>query len=224
MNNEDFYTIKYSNAGVQQWAARYDGGDNDDPSSLTIDKQGNVYVAGYTTHVNTGFDNLVIKYNSSGVQQWKQEYRGSNQYAWDIWNGVAVDSLNNVYVAGYTTSSNSGSDYRVIKYAQNSLIATNKINTQGEVNNFIVLQNTPNPFKATTTISFKIENKTSELTAVKLWIEDANGNSLNILMDKKLNTGTYSVEWNAKNILPGIYYCRLLCNDILQTKKMVMAK
>ena len=50
MNNEDIYTIKYSNAGTQLWAARYDGGDNDDPSSMILDKKGNIYIAGYTIH------------------------------------------------------------------------------------------------------------------------------------------------------------------------------
>ncbi len=222
-NNEDIYTVEYSNAGVQQWSARYDGGDNDDPSSLSLDRNGNIYVAGYSMHVNTGADAIVIKYNNHGQQQWKQEFRGSNGFTWDVWNAVGVDSLNNVYVAGYTTDNNSGTDYRVVKYSQDELI-TGHTTKNSDVKNFVLFQNTPNPFTSATTISFQIQNNDLHSSATKLWIEDAQGNVLNILLNKTLSNGTYQVHWDAKDLLPGLYYCKLSCGDAVEVKKMILTK
>jgi uncharacterized delta-60 repeat protein len=64
-------TLKYSPAGVQQWAIRYDGpGSGDDcPCDLVLDEQGNVYVTGYTrrTFSNTTTDYATVKYVQTGA-------------------------------------------------------------------------------------------------------------------------------------------------------------
>ena len=65
---DDFVTIKYNPAGVQQWAARYNysSGQDDIVKGMAIDGSGNVYVTGTNT---SGFLQTV-KYNSSGIEQW----------------------------------------------------------------------------------------------------------------------------------------------------------
>ena len=102
-------------------------------------------------------------------------------------------------MAGYSTGNNSGADYRVIKYAQDDLTANNNAQIQSNsMADFILSQNSPNPFITETKISFILQNKNSNYTDVKLWIEDASGKKLNTLMDKKLSNGTYEVNWNAE--------------------------
>ncbi len=221
---EDIYTVKYNTRGVQQWAARYNGGDNDDPGSIALDRQGDVYVSGYSTHAKTGEDMIVIKYNNSGVQQWKNEFRGSQNFAWDASNAVAVDSLNNVYTAGYTTNNNGDKDYAVLKYGSGSVVAENMVAEQDRANAFVLYQNAPNPFNNQTIISFKILSKTSQLSDVRLWIEDVNGKILSVLINKQLSNGDYSISWNAQHFLQGVYYCKLLCDNRTQTIKLAVAK
>lgn len=113
----DFLTIKYNSSGVQQWLQRYSGTGSsfDNPSSIALDGSGNVYVAGYSTGVGTGYDCLTIKYNSSGVQQWKQRYNGPGNSTDNI-NSMAVDASGNVYIAGFVGGSGTGNDGITIKY------------------------------------------------------------------------------------------------------------
>lgn len=50
----------------QEWVARYNGPANseDDARSLALDKEGNVYVTGASTGIETGRDYTTIKYNA----------------------------------------------------------------------------------------------------------------------------------------------------------------
>jgi len=101
----------------RQWVRTYNGpGDGYDYSGpMTIDNLGNVYVAGTSQGTGTGYDICIIKYNSSGVQQWIQRYNGpgnGNDYAVSI----AVDNSGNLIVAGTSLGATTGNDYVVLKY------------------------------------------------------------------------------------------------------------
>jgi hypothetical protein len=78
----DLCTIKYNTNGTQQWLVRYNFNPAVQliPTDLKIDNNGNIYILGYngqsdTSHYNPAF---LIKYNSSGVQQWIKHYNISN--------------------------------------------------------------------------------------------------------------------------------------------------
>jgi uncharacterized delta-60 repeat protein len=96
-NNADYITLKYSSAGVQQWAVPF--GYQHDPeesgTDLAVDTDGSVIVTGQSAC--TG--NTVIKYNARGIQQW-QRLSGTN----DSWGTektiLALDADHNIYAAG----------------------------------------------------------------------------------------------------------------------------
>jgi len=113
----DYATIKYNTAGVQQWVARYDGPANttDYPEGLAVDGDGNVYVTGGSTGSGTGQDYATIKYNAVGVEQWVSRYNGPGNSD-DQANSLAVDGNSNVYVTGLSIGSGTSADYATIKY------------------------------------------------------------------------------------------------------------
>ena len=92
---------------------------------VAVDSSGNSYVTGFTDGGLDGnsssgkLDFFLTKYNSSGTKEWTiQEGSSGNDEA----HGVAVDSSDNIYVAGYTDkkfhgNNNSGRyDIFLVKY------------------------------------------------------------------------------------------------------------
>ncbi|MEI6950213.1 SBBP repeat-containing protein [Paraflavisolibacter sp. H34] len=119
---DDFTTVKYNAAGLQQWDARYDGPDQDvdQANALALDALGNVYVTGTSANVlesSAEGDYATVKYNNSGVQQWAVRYGGPGGST-DIAQAIAVDAQGFVYITGFSQGVTSDADYATIKYAQ----------------------------------------------------------------------------------------------------------
>lgn len=79
-------------------------------------------------------------------------------------------------------------------------------------------QNTPNPFKGSTEISFY----TPQAGGVKLSVYNSTGQLVNTLVDGYLNTGKYTVTFDASKLSPGIYYYQLNTNAATESKEMIV--
>jgi uncharacterized delta-60 repeat protein len=117
-SNINYATVKYNSAGVQQWAAIYNGpGNNEDHAvSIAIDTTGNVYVTGYSYGSGTYMDYATVKYNSSGIEQWVTRYNSGQSILDDRAVAIALDAEGNVYVSGNSIGNGTGFDYTTIKY------------------------------------------------------------------------------------------------------------
>jgi hypothetical protein len=111
-------TIKYNSAGVQQWAAVYNGASSgsDQGKALALDNYRNVYVTGWSTGSSSNHDYMTIKYDSSGSQQWAMSYNGPGNGI-DEAELIAVNDSGNVFITGYSTGSVTGNDWATIKYS-----------------------------------------------------------------------------------------------------------
>jgi len=86
-------------------------------------------------------------------------------------------------------------------------------------------QNYPNPFNPSTTIDFSIpSNYSGSSTNVKLSIFDILGREIEVLVNKEMTAGNYSVKFDAQNFPSGIYIYKLSAGMNSKTLKMTLLK
>ena len=96
-------------------------------------------------------------------------------------------------------------------------------------NNFIVelespklYQNYPNPFNPSTNIKFELPE--AFLGNVTLKIYDMVGREVATLINTNMAEGIHEVTWNATNFASGVYFSKLIANDNVEVKRMILIK
>lgn len=109
----DIVTIKYDSHGNQIWLRRFDTDHHGDelPSTILLDDDGNVYVAGSGQNANGDWDFLVLKYNDAGEMIWTFRHDGPDGQN-DYISCAEFDGAGDLLAAG---SVNSWEDFGIIK-------------------------------------------------------------------------------------------------------------
>ena len=81
-------------------------------------------------------------------------------------------------------------------------------------------QNYPNPFNPGTKINFNINKK----GITSLIIYDVTGKEVSTLVNRLLNPGTFSVDFNSGTLGSGIYFYKLSIDNFFIVKKMILIK
>ncbi len=79
------------------WHNIYDSGKEERCYDIAIDKDGNIYAAGYQLFNGVNSEIFIVKYNSTGEVEWNTLYDIIGSYA----TSVAVDNESCVYIGGY---------------------------------------------------------------------------------------------------------------------------
>ncbi|HMJ71303.1 MAG TPA: gliding motility-associated C-terminal domain-containing protein [Cyclobacteriaceae bacterium] len=112
----DVFIAKYTTAGGLIWARHVGGNSQDDSNAITVDKDGNVLVAGYflqTGDFDPGpgvfnltsagsWDTFILKLDPDGDFLWAKRIGGIPTLG-DISSTIATDAAGNVYVGGSFT-------------------------------------------------------------------------------------------------------------------------
>ena len=126
------------------------------------------------------------------------------------WHIVAKDNCGNETeseIWNFTTESEIGVDELIPEIAE-------------------LLQNSPNPFNPTTTISFSIPEESN----IELTIFNIRGQKLKTLANKEFTKGSHSIIWNGEDELgkavgSGVYYYKLYVNGKIEAvKKCLLLK
>ncbi len=235
--NLDYATVKYNTAGVQQWAARYNGtGSGDDGANrVLVDGSGNVFVAGYSTGAaGADQDFVAVNYNSAGVKQWVLRLNATANGV-DIANDMALDILGNLFMTGSSENAAGNTDFLTVKYspviptlafaapASPAQIAGQTASPAPAI--FILEQNYPNPFNPTAVISFQLP----EDSDVALAIHNMNGQLVKKLFMGEMNAGHHSIMWDAKDdrggrVTSGVYLYVIKAGEFTAQRKLVLMK
>ena len=135
-----------------------------------------------------------------------------------------------------------GDDYKVITlsfplyymqqdqaYALVQNIMLNKFNELTEIENQFVsplskkyhlFQNFPNPFNPSTKIQYAISSQQH----VMIKVYNVLGNEVETLVNEVKPTGIYEVIVDATNLPSGVYFYKLVANDFVSVKKMMLVK
>lgn len=85
---------------------------------------------------------------------------------------------------------------------------------------FSLDQNIPNPFNPSTLITFTLEDG----AMVKLAVYNLNGQVVEVLVDRFMPKGRYTVTWTPKGLASGVYFIRLVSGMRIQTIRAVYLK
>jgi len=99
--DENMILLKFNSSGDLQWQQTWNGGDSGDVIDIAIDSDDRIYVYGTSDLAEAfDFDLFIVKYNSSGDQQWFRVYEelGGDYKGWDM----EIDSDSNLIVSGYS--------------------------------------------------------------------------------------------------------------------------
>jgi hypothetical protein len=116
--NNDVIILKFNNMGDLLWATYYGGSLDDHGNYVFIDDFGNVFVTGQTASTDFSLQNsgtyfqsimggqkdaFIIKFDTAGNRLWGTYYGGNGI---EQGNSIVVNSLGDVFITGWTQSSN----------------------------------------------------------------------------------------------------------------------
>jgi uncharacterized delta-60 repeat protein len=209
----DYCTIKYSPNGDTLWVRTFSMPGNvwNNPQGLAVDNSGNVYVSGFggwASGGSTNHDFVTLKYNEAGVQEWVATYNGPANSS-DCAFGMAIDSMANVYVTGYSYNASGNCDYLTIKYSTHgdslwtrrytapatTFNRPNTITCDNEGNCYVSGYSSGSSISYCTTIKYKSDGDTS-------WIRNFNFSSNQQAKSIKLdNSGNVYIAGTAGPII-----------------------
>lgn len=178
----------------------------------------------------------VVPVNGTAILSWRTESETDN-HGFDIEKRRPDGPLSNTweriaFVPGHGTSA-SVHDYSYVDErvtAGRSVYRLRQIDRDGsfsyssevsvtEENNpsrFALMQNHPNPFNPSTTISYQL----SEPGSVTLTVYDMLGREIAVLVNEVQNAGVHTVTFNARSRASGLYFYTLHTKNNIATKRM----
>ena len=108
--------------------------------------------------------------------------------------------------------------YRNILLKQATIVEG--IQQKNKVAGYHLYQNVPNPFMNSTIINYQVPKP----SAVKISVFDSAGNLIDIPADRKHEAGIFSLQFNRKDLPPGVYFYKMESGDFNATRRMVLVR
>ncbi|MFX0029735.1 MAG: SBBP repeat-containing protein [Candidatus Hermodarchaeota archaeon] len=150
------YLAKFNSSGNYQWHQTWNGVSqwSDLAYGIALDISNNIYIVGECYKSQWDSDIAIIKYNSSGDEQWYRIWGGSES---ERGRNLSLDNLGNIYLVGSTFSFGSGrQDICLVKYDNTGVQLWNRTwgGSEDEHGSAITLDSSSNIYVAGSTESY----------------------------------------------------------------------
>ncbi len=210
-NNRDVLSVKTEGTSIyigSETGVHYssDGGATWIPKGLDIR-----YIASLILSSGKDFagTDQGVYYSSNDGATWIQKNQGLSG---DILDRPSLaESKNYIFASNGNSSTYRRSITEIINVTQVNQIIPNE---------YQLMQNYPNPFNPATKINFSLPYQSH----VILKVFDLTGKEISMLVNEKLNSGTYEYFFNAASFSSGIYFYSLNAGNFSETKRMMLIK
>lgn len=163
--------------------------------------------------------------NESNIVEYDILRKAENESFWKTIASLKKISNNSINYYEYFDfpDENGLISYRIVQKIsgkENQLSDITTINYITYLSNYVLFQNSPNPFNETTSISFSIPS--SQIVEIEIF--DIRLNPIKVLVKDYFSEGKHTIIFNADELSPGIYFYRLKAGDFIAVKKMVVSK
>jgi hypothetical protein len=145
VGNYDILLAKWNSSGTLQWQRLLGGSNSDIGYDIAVDSTDYIYLTYTTQSAGLGGNELgLAKFDSSGAIVWQRNLGGSGA---DYGTGIRLDSNDNVFVIGRTTSqTKGGEDTLIAKYNSSGVIQWQRLfgSANGEVGSSIAFDSSNN--------------------------------------------------------------------------------
>jgi len=148
-------------------------------------------------------------------------YAAAGEYAEGKWMAKFVD-CESAYDGLYTDGANVG-NAQLYFIAQDSFkgMLVYKVSVEEDAPaQFVVSQNSPNPFNPTTTISFEIADPGN----VTIDVYNVAGQKVDTIVNEYMEDGTHSRVWDATGFSAGVYFYTVKSGNLSKTMSMMLLK
>jgi len=223
--NNDIYLVKTNGLGDTLWTRTYGGSQYDLGASSLQTGDGGYIITGYTESFGAGdSDVALIKADSLGNTTFNRTFGDSiDERGWS----VALASDGGYVVGGATRSFGAGEyDFYLIKTDPEGRVhVTGGYSELAQPVCCYVGQSYPNPFRASTTVSYGLPG----VQRVTVTVYDIRGAFVRNLVSGTLPAGRHQVVWDGRDgrgrhVGSGVYFCRLEAGEFGATRRMVLLR
>lgn len=110
-----------------------------------------------------------------------------------------------------------------------AIYGENKTSVAALPENYALLQNNPNPFNMSTSITYEVPPQLQGAAKIRITVYNAQGQTVRVLEDQQRVAGRYTVNWDGKDdmgryVSSGVYFYKMTADNVVLTKKMAVMK
>jgi hypothetical protein len=153
-----------------------------------------------------GLNGIILRTTDGGGHQTEQPSATANQL-----RGVdLVDSLTGTVVGARGT---------ILHTKSGGITAIERTGGPVAPCGFALGENYPNPFNPSTTIDLSIGQRVAVFVGVYVVL----GREVAVLLSGVKEPGAYRMRFTGSGLASGVYLCRMIADDLVQTRNMILA-